>query len=375
MIDLLPYIPKKTSSDCEVFVKEKGEFLELSFKHPRSKPFKLRRFVDPKILGSMFGQYQAEGTKDAKKKFRLEFTNKLIQEHKEFSDGLFHLGVTKEKMIFEMIYQPDFSVDKMKNAFEKHVGKITVFRKTNMKGKYGFRTYVRNTLLLEIFLNALDSERKKMTKENTILSDCFFAKMLTGDGTVDTRTNNREYDYPHTRINITDRNFGYLKDYSDIMKNLGFTPHIIEKYICVRSGCTVWNLLYLYKIRAFENSRNWNKLLVTIGLYLEGRRHNTYYRFIELEKLGEFTSKDYMNFFGFSLRVTNDWLNNKEKEGLLIGKRNRPYPVKWSLTPKAIKLVDTLKQFKKELDSLTNKREANGLLDLLNSLKTKSSKT
>ena len=369
-IDLLPLMPKVTSSGYDILVEVDGEYIELWYKHPRVKPIRIRRFADPKVLGALLGQYQAEGTKDSKKGFRLEFTNKIILEHRDFVAGLSHLGIGKERMIFEFMHRPDFTDYEEKIAeFEKSVGPISVIQESDMKGKYGFRTYIRNVLLIEVFLNILHYMRGRMADGNTDVSDSFFAKLLTGDGTMDIRTKNREYGYPTVRIKITDKNVGYLEDYAKIMKNLGFRSHVLEKHISVRASCSLKSLLYLYKIRAFENTINWNKLLVVIGLCLEGRRYSTHCRFIELFKLESFTSLDMMKIYGFCQRVINDWLNNKEKEGLLIGTRKQPYPVRWSLTDEAKELAETLSEWRAELEVLIKNKKTRDLRNIMETLK------
>lgn len=342
--------------------------------HPRIKPIRLRRHVDAYILGGLLGQYQAEGRKAPRThKGRLEFTNKNILEHKEFFAGLLHLGVTAERIVLEYMYRDTPSQEQIEN-FEKVVGKITVVYKSPvMRGNYGYRTYVRSNILFYTFMNILHSFRKQMTAEKTLLTEVFFAKLLTGDGTIDVRTNNREYDYPHVRIKITDKDEEYRKDYAEIMKILGFNPHILDKHISVRASCSLEKLLYLHSIQAFRNTNNWNKLLVSITLYLEGRRHNTHYRFVTLSSKTVFSSKEFMRDFGMTnLRTANDWLNNKEKEGLLVGQKVKPHtPVKWSLTSKARTLSDLLCKWRFDYDRFKETQDTKDNYEMLEGLKIK----
>ncbi len=379
-IDLLQFIPK-TISGFEVFVEKEfvdnEEWLKIWYKQNRVIPIRIKRFVDAKSFGAMLGQYQAEGTKDAKKKFRFEFCNKSLLEHKEFISHLLELGLRKDKIVAQMSLKDGYDGTEISKEFEKITDiKVRYETKSGQKGKYGFRTYIRSTILTAVLLNALDKIRKHLSEEywtetDTEVVNSFFAKLLTGDGTLDIRTKNREYDFPHIRVKLVDRKIEYLRDYSNIMKKLGFIPHIKEKYIYVRSGCSLENLLYLYRIRAFENGANWPKLLLAIGMFMNGRRHKTNFRFSELKKKGNFTSLDLMRDYDFGLKTVNDWLNNKEKEGLLIGIRKRPYSVQWKLTEKAVELSDTLEMWKSELGPLLAKNQNKGLSEILESLKVK----
>ena len=128
----------------------------------------------------------------------------------------------------------------------------------------------------------------------------------------------------------------------------------------------------MYKIRAFENSNNWNKLLVSIAMVLESRRLITNSRFIELLKLERFDSIYLKKKYNVLLRSANDWLNNKEKGGYIKRVDNRS-PVKYILTPKAIELANTLIYWKREFDIVKNGSHTNNLLDLRDSLMTKRS--
>ena len=382
-IDILEFIPKQING-FDVFYKIENidgeQWFEVWYKHPRIKPVRLRRFIDVKILGKLLGQYQAEGTKNAKKKHRFEFCNKLVLEHKDYFDYLIELGVPREKIFSQISIRDELEnlTDIIKD-YEKTVGipidYVTKSRK--QKGEYGFRTYARSTIITEIFLNCLNIMRYKMANNEwdnqlKILADAFFSKLLTGDGTLDIQIKNREYNYPSARIKITDYKLEYLKDYASIMKKLNFIPYIKEKHICVRAGCSLERLLYLYKIRAFENTNNWNKLLVLIALNLQGRRNNTCLRFIELNKLETFTSKDIMNLFNIDkLPTANDWLRNKEMEGLLVGKRRRPYAVQWSLTDRAKKLSQILLKWKIEFNGFKDRYDSTNLYEILENLKTK----
>lgn len=66
-IDLLLFIPKQTSLGYEIFYKifNKGgeQWVRVWYNQKKAKPIEIKRFINQSILGSLLGQYQAEGTK------------------------------------------------------------------------------------------------------------------------------------------------------------------------------------------------------------------------------------------------------------------------------------------------------------------------
>ena len=157
LIDLSSFIPEKISG-FEVFVKEDlhGEPSLLVYYHQnRVKPIRIKRFVNSKILGGMLGQYQAEGTKNAKTKNGIEFCNKLILEHCDFIEGLGEIGFQREQLTMEASFRYDYDGSKKAVEFEKGTGfkiKHTIIAKFQ-KGKYGFRTKVVSTNFSRLFTN------------------------------------------------------------------------------------------------------------------------------------------------------------------------------------------------------------------------------
>lgn len=306
-------------------------------------------------FGRLLGQLQAEGTKSGKR-FNLEFGNKLISEHLNFRDYLEELGIQRHSLLSAIIFHPSIKdiPEKIKEFEQKtSIPIIQISEAKTGKGGYAFKTFIRSKLITEIILNSLDILRKKLAQEPwdknlKNLADAFFAKLLTGDGTLDRTTNNREYDFPEARIKITDGNISYLKDYAKIMKKLGFKPHINESHISVRSYAGFDKLLYLYKIKAFQNTPNWKKLILLISENLKGRRLCTSLRFVDFLDSKEFTSKALIANYGIKLRTANDWLNNKKKEGLAV-RIDNTLPIRWKFTPKAEELASTLSLHRKDL--------------------------
>ncbi|HIG96812.1 MAG TPA: hypothetical protein HA230_00480 [Candidatus Aenigmarchaeota archaeon] len=340
-VDLLYFVP--TDIIAKEFITKDEKWLRLWQSHERgsSRQIEVRRYIKIEPFGKMLGQLQAEGTK---KPINVEFCNTLMSEHKEFSSVL------------------------------KLIGIDTILVRYISKNNYLLiKTMVRSSILATVLLNAMNEVRKilvekEFDKELEILVNAFFSKVLIGDGTID--INRRKV--PNVSIKIIDINKKHLEDYKSIMVKLGFRPKIDFQHILVKSSCSFGNLLYLYKIRAFENSNNWNKLLVSIAMVLESRRLITNSRFIELLKLERFDSIYLKKKYNVLLRSANDWLNNKEKGGYIKRVDNRS-PVKYILTPKAIELANTLIYWKREFDIVKNGSHTNNLLDLRDSLMTKRS--
>jgi hypothetical protein len=285
----------------------------------------------------LLGQLQAEGTK---RDVLVEFANKLLTEHKDFISSLNSLGISRK----------DISVIKFSTAY---------------------KTIVRYSGLASILLNSMNIIRQRLTQDNLDpnlqkLRDAFLSKLLTGDGTLDISRRT----YPNVRIKIVDRNIKHLYDYKAILKTSGFKPHVDEKRILVKSVCSFHQLLYLYKIEAFKNTRNWEKLIVAIKLLLGGRRLKTNYRFCDLLDHEKFTSLAIRDKYNVTLRAANDWIENKIKEEYVRIVKNS-IPIEYELTEKAIKLATVINQLEERLKEI-NKIKTNNMQELMDTLKTKS---
>ena len=388
-IDLLSLIPKKTSQNYEIIIypyrKEGNEWLKLWYLHERGSgnQLEIKRFVDIKKFGSLLGQYQAEGTKPVNSKYpkyRVEFTNKIINEHKEFLESLIEIGIKRESFKARFTYNPlKFSEEKAKIQvikFEKEI-KIKPSSTKLIKAKgIGFKFSVNNTILLETILNSLETVRNSFNKniknkEYRILIENFFAKLLTGDGTLSIRTKNREYGYPTTRIKVVDQDFGYLESYKKLMENFNLSPKIKRKHIFVKASTGLHDLLFLYKIKAFKNSRNWNKLILNIDLMLNGRRHSTFKRYLDLVNYETFDTLKISEDYKVGKRAAHDWLSNATKEGYIKKLTEKTQPILWTTTNKAKKLANILESWQKDLIKLKKEKGIEDSLSLLNTLKIK----
>lgn len=270
-IDLAYYIPKATSKGskviCEAFEKNGQNWLSLWSYHTRgsSEQITLRRYLDIELFGNFLGQMQAEGTK--RNAIKLEFANKLSNEHTDFIKSLVYFGMDERGIITDCIYHKKVEkiigneIEIFQNMTGRHIkGKYMTF---GGKGGFGFKTYIRNSLATDVFLSSLDITRRNLImnlwgKYELKLFEAFFAKLLTGDGNLDIDSKNRNT--PQARIKIVDGNANYLRDYAELMKKYGLNPHINEKHIWVRASINPYFIKRLHEIRAFYNTPNYEKL-------------------------------------------------------------------------------------------------------------------
>lgn len=360
-----------------VKIHKMGNKLGIWYSHERGsgQQLEIKRYIEIETIGRLLGQYQAEGTKHKNSdKFRVEFKNKLVKEHEEFINSLLNLGISKDLFQFRFLYNPnkisENQIEYYVNQFEDSISCKVKISTSNSKG-IGFESVVRSTLLTEIILNSLDKIRNLIATESqyTIntqqLTNNFLAKLLTGDGTLDVRCSRRTF--PELHLKIVDEDLNYLNDYCAILRNVGFKTRINEKRICVISSCSFKGLLYLYEIKAFKNTNNWNKLLVAIALCLRGRRYYTYSRFLELIDCERFSTSLVSNSFQLKPNMSSDWLNNKVKENLIVKNRYNS----WSLTSEGEKLARTLIIWKQDYQNLVKTRGIEDSFELLKSLKIK----
>lgn len=269
-IDLGFFVSDFTSNGlkvvCESFKSEGSEWLLLWSYHSRgsSKQIVLRRFLNIEKFGNFLGQMQAEGTKQNAKK--LEFANKLPLEHIDFINYLLYFGLDDCEIMTDCIYHEKIKdIDEEIQNFQDLTGR-------NIRGKYmtclgkggsAFKTYLRNSLVTDLFLSCLDTTRKYLVEaswgsKEFELFEAFFAKILTGDGTIDIDQKGRKT--PQARVKLVDRNLSYLEDYASLMRKYGLNPHINTKHIFVRSSINPAVIKRLYEIKAFFHTPNYEKL-------------------------------------------------------------------------------------------------------------------
>lgn len=294
-----------------------------------------------------------------------------MAEHKEFVNFLRRLGIPFSMFRFQLKDSSNRSYETLNQLaleFEKEIGKHPrVYQGYSKRGGYGFKTIVGSTVLTHVVLSLLHNFRKKISENNQSLeglSNTFLAKLLTGDGSISINKKNVS---GNVRIRIYDENRGYLEDYKKIMKNVGFNYiRNDDKHNAVEANCTLDNLLYLYKIQAFKNTNNWNKLLVIIGFYLEGKRVKIRLRLLDLSGK-TFTSRYIAK--TYSLHPEDrKWLNNMIKKGFFMRLNGKP-PFEHVLTEKSKDFISTIESWKVDLNNLMISKGTRDLFRLWNTIK------
>jgi hypothetical protein len=384
-VDILSLIPENTSKGYDIIVsefeKESEKFLRIWSPGGTkgARQIELKRFVDKRALGEILGQYQAEGEKVGKPS-RIVFTNKLIQEHKDFIQNLEFFGLNKELISIQCVYNEEFTSKEKAllkcDDFEETVGvEVEKFVRYNRsRGPLAFRSKFYNLIFAEILFNALHVIREDISHgiedRNKSLGQGFLAKLLTGDGTLDTTvSSSRTYGSPSINVKIVDQDLSALEDYKSILSNFGFQPFISKEHIYARSSCSLENLLFLYEIKAFKNTRNWQKLVITVMLVLKGRRYTTYKRFIDFLDSEKITSGKVAESYDVSRRAAQEWLENKCDEGLLQVDRRTPYPKIYDLTSKGKKLATNLVDISDFSKRIKKEKEVKSYEEALKALK------
>ena len=362
-IDLLSLVPERTSLEYEIFVdifkKKNEEWLRIWYSHRRGsgRQLEVKRHVDVLYFGSLLGQMQAEGHKCIK---YLIFTNQLITEHRDFISYLNQMGVTNELINVDLYFNSQKydmeSLQSFVDKFEKATKvKINNIRPSKCK-TFAYRTFVSNTILNEIVLNSMDKMRKiiingSLDQPLRSFAESFVSKLLTGDGTLDIYVNRNDL---KVKVSIVDKSPDYRADYKLILRKLGFMANTLDKYRSVYFSCPLVKLIYLYKIKAFYGSKNWNKLLKAINMIIRRRKGKSYFRLTKL--MGkEFTIRDLSDKYKVSRVAAWDWTRNMKKKGYIkqSGKRSREFL--FALTEKGIEIDECILLCKKEFEKSVKK--------------------
>jgi len=356
-IDLLSLIPKRTRKNAKIyadsFLKEGEEWIRVWNPRVIKQP-ELYRYVDLKSFGLLLGQLQAEGVKFQNNKTPfLSFTNVLISEHNDFIKSLKVMGVNDELITVQYSFNPkrvsSTNIENYKIQFTEITG-IPVKTCVNQKrGYYKFRTYVYSSLLTEIILGAMNNVRKILANSNSLGSDLqnlaenFLAKLLTGDGTLKVYKDKRRGSH-NISGKITDKDLDYRNDYARILQKLGFKTRNDD--INVHFSCGIKNLIFLYRIKAFKGTRNWDKILRAIEIHCKGRKHGrSLLRLTKLTNFDIFSIKDLYNLFNQPKRTIQSWLFMMNKRGYI---RRRENQYLYTLTKEGKEIGELLNSWSRE---------------------------
>lgn len=377
-VDMLSLIPATTNRGYRLYVdsyEDAEPRLRIWYYHERgaARQIELKRYVKMLILGGLLGQLQAEGEK---KENIVSFKNCTVQEHADFVLGLLELGLALEVVHVRCVFNPRRITSKsIRDYAEKYVRstgvRISSFDRTiTMKGSIAIDTFVRSGVLGSILSSLMDRVRSGLIGHEE-LSTPFLAKVLTGDGSLDVRKTSKRLD---VRVKIVDRIHGYLRDYAHLLQKEGFRPKVRLETITVRSYCTWLNLLRLYEIGAFRNSRNWNKLLCAIATEIKGRENSSYARVRDLSVLSTFASREVSYRYYIGRRSANLWLQAMRKLGLIqvVAKLNQDHFIRYGLTEKGEKMVRLLDSAERDFSKLCEEKLVFDPERVLEALKTKS---
>lgn len=384
-VDLLSLIPEETSKGYEIiiseFEKDSKKFLRIwSPAGTRgARQIEIKRFVNKRALGEILGQYQAEGQK-SRKLSQIVFTNKLVEEHRDFVQNLKSMGLSRELISVQCVYNEEICSKEEALSRCKDFEYLVDLEVDNVvshkaRGPLAFRTKVRNVLFAECLFNSLETFRRNLSSNiadrNREVGEGFVAKLLTGDGTFDaTISPARDYGSPSINIKVVDEDISALEDYKNVLSNFGFQPFIDEKRIYTRSSCSFENLLFLHEIEAFKNTKNWQQMVVAVMLIMRGRRYRTYKRFIDFSDTEEKISSGFvMENYDVSRKAAQEWLNNKCGEELLEVSRESPYPKLYELTEQGMEIAERLKSISKLAERIKKEKEVKSYEKALETLK------
>lgn len=370
-IDMLSLIPAKTHRGYRLYVdsyEDEEPRLRIWYYHERgaARQIELKRYVNMRILGGLLGQLQAEGEKND---VIVSFKNASIAEHDDFISGLRELGLSSSAIGARCVFNPGKAnlarVREFSETYYSSCGlQISKFDEVAaMKGTIAADTYVRSTVLAAMLRASIRTVLKGVVDVPSI-REAFVAKLLSGDGTLDSRKTSRRLD---VRVTIVDNNADSLIDYTRLLAKEGFKAKLHIEKINVRTYCTWLNLLKLYQIGAFRNNRNWIKLLCSLQIAIKGRENKSYARLLDLSRLNCFTSQDVCARYPIGKRAANLWMVRMLRLNLIRRKEtNKRHYVSYVLTEEGASMVGVLKSADGEFLQLcyaNGSRDAEAILE------------
>ena len=378
-VDMLSLIPATTNRGYRLYVdnyEDQEPRLRIWYYHGRgaARQIEVKRYVNIRILGGLLGQLQAEGEKND---VIVSFKNASISEHADFILGLRELGLPSSEFDARCVFNPGkVNFAKVREFSETYYSwcglQISKFDEVAvMKGTIAADTYVRSTVLAAILRASIRMILKGVVDVSSI-REAFLAKLLCGDGTLDSRRTSRRLD---VRVTIVDNNAESLIDYVTLLAKEGFKAKLHIERINVRAYCTWLNLLKLYQIGAFRNNRNWTKLLCSLQIAIKGRENKSYARLLDLSGLNCFSSQDVCARYPIGKRAANLWIGRMLRLNLVRRREiDKRHHVSYVLTENGRSIVGILKSAEEEFLEVCH---ANGSRDaqlILEQSKTKKRK-
>ena len=377
---MLSLIPSTSIKGYPLYVDEYEEngkrYLRVWYHHPRgaARQLELKRYVDISKLGQLLGQLQAEGDKNSE---RIAFKNTSIFEHTDFVSSLRELGVTN--ITARCTFNPSKITEEKISAYTSNYTCATRIPVTSldaldeMKGAIAAYTHVRSVILARILFFTI-GELRSGRIQNRSLRRNFIAKLLSGDGSLGARRTTKRLD---VRLTVVDKDIEALHDYAILLEQEGFKAKVLTDRITVRAYCTFLNLLRLYEIGAFRNSKNWIRLICAIKITLMGRENCGYKRIQALSTLGRITSDEVSARYRIGRRAANLWIHTMERKNLLesIRQATRVQGRKnYQISAKGKDIAQLIKTVERDYDEIAAHVEFNDPESLLRSTKTKGRK-
>jgi len=353
---------------------EKDELLVITTRSlgRRTAHILLNRFVNKEDLGKALGFILSEGSKG--KGFAVKFSNKEIILCKEFVDSLSKILAEKIDIKVTCIYNPkrmsENILEKLVNHFEKITGIIPSKRIDEKRpGNHLFEVGINNAALNDSLLTLLDQvvrrQADKKLEEQVVLSG------LKGDGSLSIFQKEKR-----TKLNIAETNPIFQQFYTRYCES--HSLHVIE--INSRNGlcasCPFEGLIHLYKMKAFEGTVQYPRLIAAIALSLTQRRTKYIRVLMQLkeEAIKGFRSEDIMKIYEIRERskgVTR--LMEILQSGLIKRKRIFNHaPIArsvYKVTKKTQELLIILNKWKIEYEKLKEKLYSKDVIETIEKVK------
>jgi bifunctional DNA-binding transcriptional regulator/antitoxin component of YhaV-PrlF toxin-antitoxin module len=333
VFDLLSFIPKRTMSGFEIFVKEHGEKLILWYSaRGRPKEIEINRYV-PIKFSRLLGYYQAEGTKPILRKRRgreLSFTNKSIRMIKDFieiSRTLFDVELWNATVRYNHNIEMGGIEDLITSLPDMGIRKSKIKCKEAKRiSSYTIKIWITNSVLVETIFNMMEKIREHIISNDSNgngkkILKYFLQGLIAGDGSFNVlRDKNNSQ---HSFLSIYEGNEKYAKDYKSMMEKMQIYGNIRKdnrKNLFVFHKPTNWDdLLRLLEYELFCRKSHFLKLKKAIT---EHKRYRSL-KYLDLFSR-DISTSDFRKLTNRSYEYTYTWLRDREREKMIerLDKRN-----------------------------------------------------